>query len=311
MLLRRKKKASSEPAVYNQMVVPSEPPDSKKSSIFAESVIQNQMQPPFNLPTRIVYLEPTSVPVMTSFPSQSARPRRRHSAFGCLLYAMVCALLCMMCFVWGASSKSILPLKIHVAGTSIEIGAKYIKLDENKIEIAYKITHPYTVVPTKKTGMQTGAIVTRNLASAPTITSEFIDKVLDYYNSPATGKGQALYDFGVKYQIDPSYALAFFMHESSFGTRGVARVTHSLGNIRATEGYTSYQGYRSYDTWEAGFEDWYRLIRNQYMDQWQLATVSQIIPRYAPSADNNNEDEYINSVERAVQLWRDGIVAIS
>lgn len=66
----------------------------------------------------------------------------------------------------------------------------------------------------------------------PTMTASFINRVLSAYGSPAAGKGQALYDLGVAYGIDPVYALAFFLHESRFGTTGEARTTLSLGNER-------------------------------------------------------------------------------
>ena len=42
------------------------------------------------------------------------------------------------------------------------------------------------------------------------------------------------YNLGIKYGINPAYALAFFVHESGCGTKGVARFTKSLGNIRTT-----------------------------------------------------------------------------
>jgi hypothetical protein len=144
----------------------------------------------------------------------------------------------------------------------------------------------------------------------PSISADFINRVLDSYHSPARGKGQALYDYGVKYGIDPAYALAFFMHESSFGTTGVARMTHSLGNIRASAGYQNYQGYRLYRTWEAGFEDWYKLIADLYVAQWMLTTVDQIVPVYAPSSDNNDVAAYIQAVKTAVDTWRSGIVQV-
>jgi hypothetical protein len=67
------------------------------------------------------------------------------------------------------------------------------------------------------------------VVGVPTIDADFINQVLDAYDSPARGKGQALYDLGEQYGIDPVYALAFFMHESRFGTTGVAQVTLSLG----------------------------------------------------------------------------------
>lgn len=144
----------------------------------------------------------------------------------------------------------------------------------------------------------------------PSIDVAMINQVLAYYQSPAKGKGKILYEYGLKYHIDPAYALAFFMHESTFGTEGVAKVTRSLGNIRATPGYPEYKGYRKYNSWEEGFEDWYRLIANVYVDQWKLYTIDQIIPVYAPSSDNNNEDAYIRAVKLAITKWHRGIVEI-
>ena len=149
-----------------------------------------------------------------------------------------------------------------------------------------------------------------SVVGQPSINAGFIDRVLDHYNSPAAGKGQALYDLGSKYGIDPAFALAFFMQESTFGTQGIARVTHSLGNIRASAGYDQYEGYRSYPTWEAGFEDWYKLIADQYVARWGLSTIDQIIPVYAPGADNNDEALYIHNVKLAVDTWRSGILAV-
>ncbi len=149
-----------------------------------------------------------------------------------------------------------------------------------------------------------------SVVGSPTISANFINRVLAYYHSPASGKGQALYDDGVKYGIDPAFALAFFLEESNFGTQGVARVTHSLGNIRAVSGYPQVDGYRYYRTWEEGFEDWYKLISQQYVTQWGLSTVDQIIPVYAPGSDNNDEAAYIQTVKSAVSTWRSGQVEV-
>lgn len=143
-----------------------------------------------------------------------------------------------------------------------------------------------------------------SLVGSPSISVAQIEAVLQKYGSPAAGLGQHLYDLGVRYGIDPAYALAFFVHESGCGTQGVARSTHSLGNIRWTEGWDDFQGYRQYPTWEAGMEDWYKLITDLYINQWGLRTVDAIIPVYAPSADGNNPTAYINSVEGMVDSWR-------
>jgi Mannosyl-glycoprotein endo-beta-N-acetylglucosaminidase len=147
-----------------------------------------------------------------------------------------------------------------------------------------------------------------SVLSAPTISADFINRVLAIYNSPAAGKGQSLYDMGVKYGIDPAFALAFFMHESSFGVQGEAQASLSLGNLRCIPNFKCQDGYAWFTTWEDGFQAWYELIRNLYVSQWGLTTVNQIIPKYAPTADNNDETAYIASVEHAINTWRAGIL---
>jgi hypothetical protein len=147
-----------------------------------------------------------------------------------------------------------------------------------------------------------------SVIGSPTITADKIAQILKQYNSPAVGASKAIYDLGVKYGIDPAYAVAFFIHESSAGTKGIAVTTKSMGNIRQTtnSGFEGYNGFRKYPTWEAGAEDWYKLIRNLYIEGWKLTTVEQIIPKYAPSEDNNNPPAYINAVNRMVENWRNG-----
>ena len=148
-----------------------------------------------------------------------------------------------------------------------------------------------------------------SVLGSPTVSAALINQVLAANYSPAAGKGQALFDYGVQYGVDPVYALAFFMHESSFGKTGIAQYTLSLGNLRCIPIYSCYNGFSSFPTWEAGFEAWYQLIRNVYVDTWHLVTVEQIVPVYAPSGDHNDVGAYINAVESAVDGWRSGQIA--
>ncbi len=146
----------------------------------------------------------------------------------------------------------------------------------------------------------------------PTISASFINQVLASYNSPAAGKGQALYDLGVKYGIDPVVALAFFMHESLFGTTGEARATLSLGNSRCIPTRPcigkNIGGFAQMYSWEDGFEQFYKLIRNLYVAQWGLVTIDQIIPTYAPSSDHNDVAGYIAALKHEIDAWRAGIL---
>jgi hypothetical protein len=170
-------------------------------------------------------------------------------------------------------------------------------------------------------GIQIGSNGEYIVAGPPSITPQFINTILCNWHSPACGQGAALYDLGVKYGIDPAYALAFFMNESTFGTAGMARLTLGLGNERCIDDRpcinsqggpcaTGQSCYALFTSWRDGFEHWFLLIRNLYISQWQLTTVPQIIHRYAPSADNNDEQHYTYVVEHAVDLWRKGIVAL-
>jgi hypothetical protein len=143
-----------------------------------------------------------------------------------------------------------------------------------------------------------------DLRGQPTISVSQIDQVLGDYGSPMAGMGQTIYDLGVKYGIDPAYCLAFFVHESAAGTRGEAVLTHSVGNIRAQAGFPSKDGYKYYDTWQEGADDWYHLISTLYIGSWNLTTVDKIVPVYAPSADSNDPAAYVNDVEQLVTAWR-------
>lgn len=144
----------------------------------------------------------------------------------------------------------------------------------------------------------------------PTISAAFINEVLAAYHSPAAGQGQAMYNLGLKYGIDPVYALAFFMHESLFGTTGEARATLSLGNLRCIPTRPCIDqnrgGYAQMYSWQDGFEQWYKLIRNLYVAQWGRVTVDQIIPKYAPNSDGNNEAEYIATLKYEIDTWHAG-----
>jgi hypothetical protein len=155
---------------------------------------------------------------------------------------------------------------------------------------------------------QTGSY---SVIGSPSISVDFINQVLAAYHSPAAGKGQALYDLGMQYNIDPVFALAFFMHESSFGTKGEAANSLSLGNLRCIPNFRCQDNFAWFNTWEDGFKAWYELIRNLYVAQWDLITVDQIIPKYAPEADHNDEAGYIAALKHAIDTWHANVIFVS
>src|ERR1019366_538120 len=102
---------------------------------------------------------------------------------------------------------------------------------------------------------------TYSILGPPTVSAAFIDQVLATNNPPAAGNGQAIYNDGVQYGIDPVFALAFFMHESAFGTAGIAQITLSPGNLRCIPNAACISGYAAFPTWSAGFDAWYQIGR--------------------------------------------------
>ncbi len=147
-----------------------------------------------------------------------------------------------------------------------------------------------------------------SVLSQPQLSPDFLNQILAAYHSPAAGTGQALYNLGRAYGINSDFALAFFGHESSFGTQGEARSSLSLGNLRCIPNFKCQDGYAWFPSWEAGFQAWYALIRNLYVNQWGLTTIEQIIPRYAPPSDNNNDAAYIYELKVFLTTWYAGKV---
>jgi hypothetical protein len=153
-----------------------------------------------------------------------------------------------------------------------------------------------------------------NVVGAPSISASKIDSVLCAAHSPACGQGGQLYTLGERYNIDPAFALAFFNHESGYGLQGVARYSLSLGNLRCITSARCVGGYAYFDSWEQGFDAWYELISNGYVkgginqvlgrNACPCETVEQIIPVYAPPADDNDDSAYISSVEQMINLYR-------
>lgn len=116
------------------------------------------------------------------------------------------------------------------------------------------------------------------------------------YASYADHKDVAEYmwDSGRVLGVDPAVVMAIFHHESVYGTRGMAVMTHSVGNIRPLPGQPSLDGYRYYATWQEGIDDCFRLLLSYA--RHGATTIPLAIPVWAPPSDNNDDGAYIASV---------------
>lgn len=126
--------------------------------------------------------------------------------------------------------------------------------------------------------------------------------------SPAALYAASLYAVPVKYGIDPAVAWAFAEHEHQFFTNPKAVTViagRNWGALRTSQGgaYKQEGGFAWYRTYEAGLDDWCKLITRYYVGRG-LDTVEECIPVYAPSTDRNKPVAYIAYVLRRVAEWQ-------
>lgn len=144
--------------------------------------------------------------------------------------------------------------------------------------------------------------------SQPRISRTQFIRVLERYHSPCAALGGECYDIICSYGLDPAVALAFFGHESVFGTRGIAVETLNWGNVRTPVRAERVRGthprnFAIFRSWQDGLRDWCERINERYIHQRGLDTVDKAVPVYAPSADGNNERRYIEHVNQLIKDW--------
>jgi len=154
------------------------------------------------------------------------------------------------------------------------------------------------------------------ILSSPRISAAQFAAILTAANSPAARENgeDTLYRICLDFRVDPAIALAFFLHESSLGTKSVARATKNWGNLRKSQGRATHVGpivgsegkgnFAWYATWADGLRDFLTLLRSAIYEGAGLKTVEAVIPKYAPSSDNNKPAQYIAAVRRAVATWQ-------
>jgi hypothetical protein len=200
-----------------------------------------------------------------------------------------------------------------IAFVSIVVIAFYLFLSQPKTTISgFRMPASEPYVAEAQPEQPPAANGEHSILGVPTVSAERVDAVLQEYGSPATGTGRVWVELGKKYNIDPAYALAFFIHESSAATAPAwagwkpdGSSTHNIGNIICAGYPTCYGRFRDYASWEEGIEDWYELIAVEYVNGRGVHTVEQIIPIYAPAFEND-VPAYVNGVENMVNKWRSG-----
>lgn len=140
-----------------------------------------------------------------------------------------------------------------------------------------------------------------------------IARLLERQGSPLAPLAEEIYDLAIAYRIDAAFALAQWMVESQFGCLPVAQVHCNAALVRLAltrlpapgglqpvlpprYGDASGSGYVCYPSWLAGLEDYFRLLRQVFVDARGEEGVPQIAQAYlatmpgrkaAPAAKRN------------------------
>jgi hypothetical protein len=154
-----------------------------------------------------------------------------------------------------------------------------------------------------------------SIIGPPDLTFEQFRDILIAAGSPAAPEAHGMYSHLVAGRgVSPAAFLAFFRHESQYGKVGVAKEfgTNNPGNVRTPEIPGLASGivdtprgqFAAYPDWRAGTQDWVARILGPKYAGSGLFTVRSVIPKYAPTGDQDNVPEaYIASVLRSIEEW--------
>lgn len=148
-----------------------------------------------------------------------------------------------------------------------------------------------------------------NIYGSPSCTFTQFLQHLVFESSPAANESQLIWDIFLQYRIDPAVALGIFHHESRCGNEGKAVANKSWGNLRYVPVYgvlpypvRDNAGFCQYPSSTQGARHFAEHLRSidGTANYFQLTTLEQIIPIYAPSS-SNKPDLYIKAVEDFVE----------
>ncbi len=109
--------------------------------------------------------------------------------------------------------------------------------------------------------------------------SQITSYLEEYASARLKGEGPTFYRLGMKYDIDPAFAVAVSQKETSLGIKTCNGISPDCNNyfcIRAAAGEPSCSGWASYMSPAEGIEAFYRLIEESYVKKNSQYTISEI-----------------------------------
>lgn len=146
------------------------------------------------------------------------------------------------------------------------------------------------------------------------LTRERFREILRDGGSPAAQESDGMYLLLRNADVRLEVFLAFFRQESRFGTVGICREfdLRNPGMVRSPERATTARTtvqtprgpFAKYPTWADGAADWATRMTGPKYAGAGLTTVRTVLPKYAPSGDQDNAPTaYINAVLASIEEW--------
>jgi hypothetical protein len=119
-----------------------------------------------------------------------------------------------------------------------------------------------------------------SVVGPPSLPAQMVDTIFARIGSPMVGTGRAVEQASRQAGVDDAFALGVWWTETNDGAAGVGRADLNPGSVRGGQGYpVAFDGYTIYPSYAAAISDWFKLLKNSYVNRG-LSTVYTIAYPY-------------------------------
>ena len=124
-----------------------------------------------------------------------------------------------------------------------------------------------------------------SVVGSPSLPAQMVDTIFARIGSPMVGTGKAVEQASRQTGVDDAFALGVWWAETNDGAAGVGRADLNPGSVRGSQGYpVAFDGYTIYPSYAAAIGDWFKLLRNSYVNRG-LSTVYTIAYPYVGTSN--------------------------
>ncbi len=124
-----------------------------------------------------------------------------------------------------------------------------------------------------------------SVVGPPSLLARVVDTIFARIGSPMVGTGKVVEQASRQTGVDDAFALGVWWTETNDGAAGVGRADLNPGSVRGSQGYpVAFDGYTIYPSYSAAIGDWFKLLKNSYVNRG-LSTVYTIAYPYVGTSN--------------------------